>query len=159
MSEEVVKLTYQSTIVLYKIILAHICAIRLIAVNLSPASLTGRRPPIELINAILNKETGEIMEYRQIMKSPTYRKFYKKIHRKELGRLTQGIPVVVKGTNTKCVIDKEDMPVKRWQDVTYGRGVVDYRSEQSDLYQMHLIVGGNLIVYPSNSDTVRMLKF
>ena len=41
--------------------------------NLSPASLSGRRFPLEMLNAVLNEETGEIMEYRQIMKSPNYR--------------------------------------------------------------------------------------
>ena len=50
--------------------------------NLSPASLAGRRLPLEIINAVLNKETGEIMEYRQIMKSPKYRNLYKNSYRK-----------------------------------------------------------------------------
>ena len=31
--------------------------------NLSPACLAGRRFPLEILNAVLNEETGEIMEY------------------------------------------------------------------------------------------------
>ena len=41
--------------------------------NLSPARLDGRRFPLEMLNAVLNEETGEIMEYQQLMKSPNYR--------------------------------------------------------------------------------------
>ena len=40
------------------------------------------------------------MEYQQLMKSLKYRNLYKHSYSKELGRLAQGIPDVVKGTNT-----------------------------------------------------------
>ena len=43
------------------------------------------------------------------------------------GRIAQGIPDVVKGTNTIFFIDKVDVPAEQWKDVTYGRVVVDYR--------------------------------
>ena len=94
--------------------------------NLSPASLAGRRFPLKMLNAVLNEETGEIMDYRQLMESPKYRKLYKNSYSKELGRLAQGIPDVVKATNTIFFIDKADVPAKRWKDVTYGRVVVNY---------------------------------
>ena len=80
---------------------------------LFPASLAGRRFPLEMINAVLNKEIGEIVEYRQMMKSPKYRNLYKKSYSKELGRLAQGIPDVVKVTNTILFIDKADVPAER----------------------------------------------
>ena len=80
--------------------------------NLSPARLDGRRFPLEMLNAVLNEEIGEIMEYRQLMKSPKYRNLYKNSYSKELGRLAQGIPDVVKGTNTIFFIDKADVPTE-----------------------------------------------
>ena len=80
---------------------------------LFPASLAGRRFPLEMINAVLNKEIGEIVEYRQMMKSPKYRNLYKNSYSKELGRLAQGIPDVVKVTNTILFIDKADVPAER----------------------------------------------
>ena len=80
--------------------------------NLPPAILSGRRVPLEMLNAILNEETGEIMEYQHIMKSPQYMNLYKNSYSKELGRLAQGIPDVVKGTNTIFFIDKADVPDK-----------------------------------------------
>jgi hypothetical protein len=45
--------------------------------KLSPANLAGRCFSLEYINAVLNKETGEIMEYQHIMISPRYRNIYK----------------------------------------------------------------------------------
>ena len=65
------------------------------------------------------------MEYRQLMKSPKYRNLYKNSYIKELGRLTQVIPDIVKGTNTIFVIDKVDMPTERWKEITYSRVVAD----------------------------------
>ncbi len=102
--------------------------------NLSPESLVSCCFTLEIINAVLNKETGEIMEYRHIMKSPKYRNLYKNSYRKELGRLAKGIPDVVKGTNTIFFINRADVPSKRWKDVTYGRVIFNYRPEKSNLY-------------------------
>ena len=81
------------------------------------------------------------------MKSPKYRNLYKNSNSKELGRLAQGIPDVVKGTNTIFFIDKADVPTERWKDIPYIRVVVDYRPEKSDPYCTCLTVGGELIVW------------
>ena len=40
--------------------------------NMSPRKLAGHKFPIKMINAVLNKETGELMEYRQVMKNEKY---------------------------------------------------------------------------------------
>ncbi len=96
-------------------------------INLSLESLVSRCFPLEMINAVLNKETGEIMEYRHIMKSPKYRNLYKNSYSKELGRLAQRIPGVVKGTNTIFVINRADVPAEMWKDAMYRCIVVKYR--------------------------------
>ena len=48
-----------------------------------------RRFPIEMINAVINKETWELMEYNNIMKNPKYHKLYCKSYIKELGQISQ----------------------------------------------------------------------
>ena len=53
--------------------------------KLSSKKLAIRCFLIGMINAILNEETGEIMEYRHIMKNHKYRQLYKKSYIKELG--------------------------------------------------------------------------
>ena len=106
-----------------------------------------------MINAVLNEETGELMEYRHIMKNPKYRQLYATSYSKELGCLAQGIPGKVEGTNTIYFIDKAEIPAERWKDVTYGRVVVAYRPKKSDPYQDQFTVGGNLIAYPGDCGT------
>ena len=93
------------------------------------------------------------MQYRQVMKCPKYQKLYAKYHSKELGRLAQGIPGVVNGTNIIFFINKTDVPAERWNDETYSRVVVNYRPEKGDPYCTHLTVGGNLIFYPGDCGT------
>jgi len=111
--------------------------------NVSPRNLASRRFPFEMINAVLDKDTGELMEYRHLMKNPKYRQLYGKSYAKELGRLAQGMPGQVEGTNTIFFIDKSDIHTARWRDVTYGRIVVNYRPEKDDPYRTRLTVGGD----------------
>ena len=58
------------------------------------------------------------MEYRGLMKNPKYRKLWAKSYTKELGRLAQGMPGQVEGTNTIFFIPKKEVPIDRWWDVT-----------------------------------------
>ena len=81
----------------------------------------------ELINAVLDKDTGELMEYRRLMKNPRYRTLYRDSYAKELGRLAQGMHGLAEGTNTIFFISKKEIPSDRWRDVAYGRIVVNYR--------------------------------
>ena len=74
------------------------------------------------------------------MKIPTCRNLYNNFYSKELEYLSQGIPVIIKRTNAICSIDRANVPVKRWKDVTYGRVLVDYTPEKSNLYQTCLTV-------------------
>ena len=85
-----------------------------------------------MINAVLNEETGELMEYRHIMQNPKYRQLYATFYSKELGSLVQGMPGKAEGTNTIYFIDKADIPAEQWEDVTYGRVVVAYRPKKSN---------------------------
>ena len=106
-----------------------------------------------MINTVLNEETGELMEYRHIMKIPKYRQLYATSYRKELGCLAQVIPGKLEGINTIYFIEKSDIPAEQWKDVTYGRVVVAYRLEKSDPYQTRLTFRGKLITYPGDCGT------
>ena len=117
---------------------------------LSPLLLSSRKFPIETISAVLDKDTGELTEYRGLMKNPKYCKLYAKLYTKDLGRLAQGMPRLVKGTNTIFSIPKKDVPLDRWRDVTYVRVAVNYRPEKDDPYQTRLTVGGNRLQYPGD---------
>ena len=93
---------------------------------------------MEMINAVLDKDTGELMEYRHLMKSPKYRQLYGKSYTKELGRLAQGMPGQIEDTNNIFFIDKADIPTTRWRDVTHGRVVVNYRPGERKIYTIYV---------------------
>ena len=81
---------------------------------LSPLLLSNRKFPIEMISDVLDEDTCELMEYRGLMKNPKYRKLYAKSYIKELGRLAQGMPGQVEGTNTVFFIPEKGVPLDRW---------------------------------------------
>ena len=121
-----------------------------------PRRLAQTRFPLEILGAVLDKDTGELMEYRKIMRKPKYRQIYRNSYPKEIGRLAQGMPCIVEGTNTMSFIDKQDIPVNRWKDVTYGRVVVEYCPDKSDPYRTRLTIGGDRVNYPGYCGTPKV---
>ena len=106
-----------------------------------------------MLNAVLNNETGELMEYRHLVSNPKYRDTWKNAYGKELGRLAQGLPGIVQGTNTIVFIRRADVPPDRWKDTTYGRIVANFRPEKDDPHCFRLTVGGNRINFPGDCGT------
>ena len=89
----------------------------------NPARLAQPKFPTEMINAVLNKDTGELMEMRQLLRNPKYSDLWGKLYTKELGRIAQGIPGT-KGTDTIVFIKYKEITLKKRRNVTYGRTVV-----------------------------------
>ena len=73
-----------------------------------------------MISDVIDKYTGELMEYRELMNNPKYCPLYQSSYTKQIRRLAQGMPGLVEGTNAMFFIDKTAVPVNRWRDVTYG---------------------------------------
>ena len=63
-----------------------------------------------MINAVLNKDTGDLMEMRQLLCNPKYADLWGKSYTKELGRLAQGIPGT-KGMDTIVFIKYDKIPL------------------------------------------------
>ena len=120
---------------------------------LTPQSAATRQFPHDVLSAILDTDTGELLEYRHLIKNPKYCTIWKNAYGKELGRLAQGIPGTVKGTNTIVFTAYNEIPPQRRKDVTYGRIVANYRPEKEDPYRIRLTVGGNRITYPGDCGT------
>ena len=74
-----------------------------------------------MLHAVLNDETGELMEYRHLVSNPKYHDTWKNAYGKEPGRLAQGVPGIVKGTDTITIvfIHKTNVPQDHWKDITY----------------------------------------
>jgi hypothetical protein len=55
---------------------------------------------VEMLNAALNMDTGELMEMRHLLVNPKYKEVWGKLYTTELGQLAQGIPGISKGSDT-----------------------------------------------------------
>jgi hypothetical protein len=89
-----------------------------------------RKFPTKILRAILNEDTGKLVEYRHLIKNPKYCTIWKKAYGKELGRLAQSIPGTVHGTNTIAFIPKQHVPADCQKDVTYGRICANFQQEK-----------------------------
>jgi hypothetical protein len=72
--------------------------------HLNPARLAHRQFPLqvlcEIARAVMDDKTGELMEYRQLMKHAKHKQTWGRAFGNEIGRLAQGIPDSIQGTNT-----------------------------------------------------------
>ena len=87
------------------------------------------------------------------MANPKYRKDWGYSFGNEIGRLAQGMPGRVKGTDTLKFISYADMPMDRRRDCTYARIVCNCRPQKSEVNRTRVTVGGNLINCPFDCGT------
>lgn len=84
-----------------------------------------------LAYAVLDTDTGELLNYRQLLNSPKHREVWTISSADEFGRLAQGVGDRIKGTDTIKIIPKSMVPQARIRDVTYGKFVCDYRPQRN----------------------------
>ena len=125
--------------------------------KINPKNAAGRKSPIQLLTemagAVLDSATGELLEYRHLIRNPAYSELWGGAFGKKVGRLAQGLPGVVEGTDTIDFISKDEIPPDRWRDVTYARIVCNYRLEKADPNRVRITVGGNKINYSDDCGT------
>ncbi len=73
--------------------------------------------------AIMDAETGKVLNYRQLMQSRKHKEIWSKSSANKFGRLANGVGGRMKGTNTIKFINKRDIPSKQMKHVTYGKFV------------------------------------
>jgi hypothetical protein len=93
------------------------------------------------------------MEMKHLLVNPKYKELWGKLYTTELGHLAQGIPRVIKGTDTIVFIQRGKVPIDQIKDVMYGRMCVNYCPEKDNPNQTCLTVGGNRINCPGNCGT------
>jgi hypothetical protein len=101
----------------------------------------------------MNKTSGKLLNYRQLLHHPAYRDDWTKSSANEFGRLANGVGGWVKGTNTICFIHKKYIPTDRLKDVTYGQFVCMVRPEKKEPNRTQLLVDGDQINYPGEVAT------
>ena len=102
----------------------------------------------------MDKNTGKMLEYRQLMRHPAYRADWSLSSANEFGRLANGVGGRIKNpTNTIKFIKKCAIPLQRLKDVTYGRFVCTVRPEKAEPNRTRFTVGGDRINYPGEVAT------
>ena len=100
-----------------------LAAVEVNNIKFNPVSLSGRKYPLSFLcqfaNAVLNHDTGEMMEYRHLIKKPHLQKTWSTSFANEVGRLARGVGGRIMGTGTMGFISKNDVPKERLKDVTY----------------------------------------
>ena len=112
-----------------------------------------RRREKEAVHSVLDQETGQLLEYRALLKHPRFKEVWSRSASDEFGRLAQGIGGRIKGTDTIRFIFKHEVPQDRFKDVTYIKFVCTIRTEKKDPYRTRATMGGNLINYPNDVGT------
>jgi hypothetical protein len=118
--------------------------------SLTPANAARCSFPIEILNAVLNMDTGKLLEMRHLLVNPKYKELWGKSYTTELGRLAQGIPGVSKGTDTIVFIACNEIPFAQLKDVTYGCVYVNYHPKKDDPNRTRLTVGGDRVNFPGD---------
>ena len=85
-------------------------------------SAASKKFPIQFLcdyaGAVLDGDTGELLEYRHLITRPKYKQAWGTSFGNEIGRLAQGMPGRVEGTDTMFFVEKNKVPQDRWKDMT-----------------------------------------
>ena len=70
------------------------------------------------IHTVVDMDTGELLEYCNLLHHPKFKEVWNISAANELGGLAQGIKGHITPTNTIQFIQKSKIPADRWKDVT-----------------------------------------
>jgi hypothetical protein len=121
--------------------------------SLTPANTARCLFPIEILNAVLDMNTGKLLEMQHLLVNPKYKELWGKSYTTELGRLAQGIPGVSKGTDTIVFIAHNEISFTQLKGVTYGRVCINYRPKEDVPNRTRLTVSGNRVNFPGDCGT------
>ncbi len=96
--------------------------------------------------AVLDDDTGNLLEYRHLIKHPKYKDTWSNSFGTKIRQLATT-------TETIFFISKTDISHNCRGDVTYGRIICVYREGNKDKYHAQITIGRNLINYPSDCGT------
>jgi hypothetical protein len=104
--------------------------------------------------AVMDKDTGKLLNYRQLMNSPKYKQVWSLSAANEFRRLANGIGGCIKTpTNTIKFISQHEELADCRKDVTYGQFVCSVRPKKAEPNRMQFTVGGDRINYPGEVAT------
>jgi len=109
---------------------------------------------VERALAVMDQDSGKMMNYRQLRKHPKFNKAWTTSSANELGPLANGVDGRVKGTNTIRFIKHDDVPQTRRKDITYGSFQCNVRPKKIETpNRTRFVAGGDRINYPGEVTT------
>jgi hypothetical protein len=105
------------------------------------------------IQLVCNNDTGEYLNYRQLIQDPKHQKIWNSLAANEFGQLAQGVGGRVKATNTIFFIPKDKVLKDRMKDVTYGSFSCNLKPNKLETHQTRLTAGGDRINSPKDVGT------
>ena len=119
--------------------------------------------------AVLDPETGNLLEHRQLRKHPKLKPTWDTSFSNELGRLCQGIGTGttpskqrIAGTDTFKVIAYEDIPQHKQSQICHTKVVCDIRPDKDDPNRTRITIGANRICYHrdvgTNTASLELIK-
>ena len=104
--------------------------------------------------SVMYEQTGSLLNYKQLMRDPKYKKNWSTLSANEFGHLANGVGDRIKNpTNTIKFIRNKDITSSRKKNVTYGSFVCNLRNEKYGKNRTRFIVGGDRINYPGKVET------
>ncbi len=104
--------------------------------------------------AVMDKDTGKLQNYRQLMNSSRYKKAWNLSAANKFGRLANGIGGhIINPTNSIEFISEHKILADCRKDITYKQFVCSVRPKKAEPNQMQFTVGGNRINYPGKVAT------
>jgi hypothetical protein len=97
-------------------------------------------------NAVLDNNTGDLLEYCHLIKHPKYKDTWSKSFGKEIRCLATV-------TETIFFINKTKIPKDRKSDKMYARIECVFCDGKKDKYRTRITMGGNLVNYPGDCGT------
>jgi hypothetical protein len=104
--------------------------------------------------AVMDKDTGKLLNYRQLMNSPKYKKAWSLSAANKFGQLANGIGGrIKKPTNTTKFISQHEVPADCRKGITYGQFVCSVRPKMAESDQMQFTIRWDRINYPGKVAT------
>jgi hypothetical protein len=95
----------------------------------------------------ITKQT--ITQYWKLQRNPALKDLWVPAMSKELHRLAQGKPGVMKATNTIIFLSCDEIRhIPKDRTFTYARIIIDHWPQKEDPNRIRITIGGNLINYP-----------
>ena len=88
---------------------------------------------VQQVLGVMDSDTGNILNYRQLMQNPKNKNIWSTSSANEFGRLANGVGRRIKTpTNTITLIRRKEIPHNRIKDVTYGQLICSVRPEKKE---------------------------